>query len=107
VILYASVIQCFVIMDTAEYCTVLYTVHCTEIKRDVHRRYDLIFQIQGGKIGFYRKRLMQTGSSGTLIGWKSGQTTFVLYMGPTGGSVAMDSGDLKCREVKTGLRRNR
>ncbi len=30
---------------------------------------------------------MQTGSSDTLIGWKSGKTT----MGPTGGSMAMDS----------------
>ncbi len=30
------------------------------------------------KTGFYRNRSMQTGSSGTLIGWKSGQTTFVL-----------------------------
>jgi hypothetical protein len=27
--------------------------------------------------GFCRNRLMQTGSSGTLIGWKSGQTTYV------------------------------
>jgi hypothetical protein len=34
---------------------------------------------------------MQTGSSGTLIGWKSGQTTFVPSMVPDGGSVAMDS----------------
>ncbi len=30
---------------------------------------------------------MQTGSSETLIGWKSGKTT----MGPNGGSMAMDS----------------
>jgi hypothetical protein len=30
---------------------------------------------------------MQTGSSGTLIGWKSGQTS----MGLNGGSVASDS----------------
>jgi hypothetical protein len=29
------------------------------------------------KTGFYRNRSMQTGSSETLIGWKSGQTTFV------------------------------
>ncbi len=29
------------------------------------------------KTGFYRNKSMQTGSSGTLIGWKSGQTTFV------------------------------
>jgi hypothetical protein len=33
--------------------------------------------MQGGKTGFRRNRLKQTGSSGTLIGWKSGQTTFV------------------------------
>jgi hypothetical protein len=33
--------------------------------------------MQGGKTGFYRNKSMQTGSSGTLIGWKSGQTTFV------------------------------
>jgi hypothetical protein len=29
------------------------------------------------KTGFYRNKSMHTGSSGTLIGWKSGQTTFV------------------------------
>jgi hypothetical protein len=29
------------------------------------------------KTGFCRNRSMQTGSAGTLIGWKSGQTTFV------------------------------
>ncbi len=29
------------------------------------------------KTGFYRNKSMQTGSSGTLIGWKSGQITFV------------------------------
>ncbi len=29
------------------------------------------------KTGFFRKRWMQTSSSGTLIGWKSGKTTFV------------------------------
>jgi hypothetical protein len=29
------------------------------------------------KTGFFRNRKMKTGSSGTLIGWKSGQTTFV------------------------------
>jgi hypothetical protein len=37
------------------------------------------FQMQGGKNWILPKysRSMQTGSSGTLIGWKSGQTTFV------------------------------
>ncbi len=50
------------------------------------------FQMQGRKTGFCRKRSMQTGSSGTLNGWKSGQTNFFLYgMGPNGGSVAMVS----------------
>ncbi len=34
------------------------------------------FRCREVKTGFCRKRLMQTGSSGTLIGWKSGQTTF-------------------------------
>jgi hypothetical protein len=33
---------------------------------------------------------MQTGSSETLIGWKSGKTTGV-PMEPNGGSMAMDS----------------
>ncbi len=37
-----------------------------------------IFQMQGGKNRILPKyRSMQTGFSGTLIGWKSGQTTFV------------------------------
>ncbi len=35
------------------------------------------FKCREVKTGFCRNRLMQTGSSGTLIGWKSGQTTFV------------------------------
>jgi hypothetical protein len=33
--------------------------------------------MQGGKNRSLPNRSMQTGSSGTLIGWKSGQTTFV------------------------------
>jgi hypothetical protein len=41
-------------------------------------RYDMNgrFQLQGDKNWILP--LMQTGSSGTFIGWKSGQTTFVL-----------------------------
>ncbi len=35
------------------------------------------FKCREVKTGFYRNRSMQTGSSETLIGWKSGQTTFV------------------------------
>ncbi len=35
------------------------------------------FKCREVKTGFYRNRSMQIGSSGTLIGWKSGQTTFV------------------------------
>ncbi len=35
------------------------------------------FKCREVKTGFCRKRLTQTGSSGTLIGWKSGQTTFI------------------------------
>ncbi len=51
------------------------------------------FQMQGGKNRIFPKRLMQTGSSGSLIGWKSGQT-FCPSLGPNGGSVAMDSDHL-------------
>jgi hypothetical protein len=36
-----------------------------------------IFQMQGGKNWIFRNRSMQTSSSGTLIGWISGQTIFV------------------------------
>ncbi len=35
------------------------------------------FKCREVKTGFCRKRWTQTGSSGTLIGWKSGQTTFI------------------------------
>ncbi len=35
------------------------------------------FKCREVKTGFYRNKSMQTGSSGTFIGWKSGQTTFV------------------------------
>ncbi len=35
------------------------------------------FKCREVKTGFYRNISMQTGSSGILIGWKSGQTTFV------------------------------
>ncbi len=35
------------------------------------------FKCREVKTGFYRNRSMQTGSSGTLIGWISGQTSFV------------------------------
>jgi hypothetical protein len=34
------------------------------------------FQMQGGKNWILPKEINQTGSSRTLIGWKSGQTTF-------------------------------
>jgi hypothetical protein len=34
---------------------------------------------------------MQAGSSGTLIGYKSGRATYV-PLGPNGGSMAIDSG---------------
>ncbi len=51
-----------------------------------------IFQMQEGKNWIYRNRSMQTGFSGTLIGWISGQTTFVpLRDRMLGGSVATDS----------------
>jgi hypothetical protein len=42
------------------------------------RQYDMNgdFKCREVKTGFCRKRRAQTGSSGTLIGWKSGQTTY-------------------------------
>jgi hypothetical protein len=48
---------------------ILFSVH-----RFPPRRYDVTgkSQMQGGKTGFCRQRKMQTGSSDTLIGWKSG-----------------------------------
>jgi hypothetical protein len=48
------------------------------------------FQMQEVKTGFCRNRSMQTGSSGTLIGWKSGQTTFVpLYQTNSGSNLIL------------------
>ncbi len=44
---------------------------------ETQRRYDGYFKCREVKTGFCRNRSMQTGSSGTLIGWISGQTTFV------------------------------
>jgi hypothetical protein len=44
-------------------------------------------QMQGGKNSILPKK--QTGSYGTLIGWKN---HFCPSMGPNGGTVAMDSG---------------
>jgi hypothetical protein len=54
------------------------------------------------KTGFCRKR-MQTGSSETLTGWKSGKTTMSLY-----GTEWRELGyGLRCREIKTGFCRKR
>jgi hypothetical protein len=54
-------------------------------------RYDMNgrSQMQGGKNSILPKK--QTGSSGTLIGLKSGKHSFP-SIGPNGGTVAMDSG---------------
>ncbi len=41
------------------------------------------FKCREVKTGFYRNRSMPTGSSGTLIGWKSGQTTYFPLLGGT------------------------
>jgi hypothetical protein len=49
------------------------------------------FKCREVKTGFCRNRSMQTASSETLIGWKSGQTTYVPLWYRIGGSVAMDS----------------
>jgi hypothetical protein len=54
-----------------------------EFREWILRRYDTgttwtgDFKCREVKTGFCRKRWLQTGSSGTLIGWKSGQTTYV------------------------------
>jgi hypothetical protein len=52
---------------------------CTQLVQCFLRRWTWTgdFKCREIKTGFYRNRSMQTGSSGTLIGWKSGQTTFV------------------------------
>ncbi len=70
------------------------------------------FKCREVKTGFYRNKSMQTGSSGTLIGWKSGQTTFVPLWDRMEGAWLRTqrrrswTGDFKCREVKTGFCRN-
>jgi hypothetical protein len=69
------------------------------------------FKCREVKTGFCRNRSMQTGSSETLIGWKSGQTTFVPLLDQMEGAWLRGdttwTGDFKCREVKTGFCRNR
>jgi hypothetical protein len=61
-------------MDTL-FCVIVFLYTCVTPREAVAMNGR--FQMQGGKTGFSRNRSMQTGSSGTLIGWKSGQTTFV------------------------------
>jgi hypothetical protein len=52
---------------------------CTSEVRTILRRWTWTgdFKYREVKTGFCRNRSLQTGSSGTLIGWTSGQTTFV------------------------------
>ncbi len=55
-------------------------INCGDKSLAVHqRRYEWTgdFKCREVKTVFCLKRWMQTGSSGTLIGWKSGQTTYV------------------------------
>ncbi len=59
------------------YCTVYGILHGTFKRTQRRRTWTGDFKCREVKTGFYRNRSMQTGSSGTLIGWKSGQTTFV------------------------------
>jgi hypothetical protein len=56
------------------------------------RRYDMNgrFQVKGGKTGFCRKRLMQTGSLGHSLAGNLVKPLMSLN-GPNGASVAMDS----------------
>ncbi len=81
----------------------------------IQRRYDMNgrFQMQGGK-----NWILQTGFSGTLIGWKAGQSTFVpLWDRMEGawlwkvaqklwvsGSVCVSAGEKKGGEWDVGLR---
>ncbi len=53
------------------------------------------FKCREVKTGFCRKRWTQTGSSATLIGWKSGQTTFIPPWDRMEGAwlMAIDSGN--------------
>ncbi len=64
------------------------------VASSVPRRYDMNGGSQklGGKAGFCRNRQMQTGSSETHIGWKSGKTTyFPLWDRMEGSWLYMDS----------------
>jgi hypothetical protein len=64
-------------------------------------------QMQGGKNWIFQKEI-----NANRFFWDSHWPEIWLNhllpsMGPNGGTVAMDSGDLKCREVKTGFCRKR
>jgi hypothetical protein len=51
--------------------------HTSEIEVRGGTTWTGYFKCREVKTGFCRNRSTQTGSSGTLIGWKSGQSTFV------------------------------
>ncbi len=57
---------------------------CREVKTGFCRK-------QTAQSRYFVSTLWQTGSSKTLIGWKSGKKHLFPSMGPNGGSVAMDS----------------
>ncbi len=59
--------------NTRAQCPLPFCICCVQRRRT----WTGDFKCREVKTGFYRNRSMQTGSSGTLIGWKSGQTTFV------------------------------
>ncbi len=59
------------------YCGGRETVYAGQCILQRRRTWTGDFKCREVKTGLYRNRSMQTGSAGTLIGWKSGQTTFV------------------------------
>jgi hypothetical protein len=64
------------------------------------------FQMPGGKkLDFAENRSMQTGSSGTLIGWKSGQTTYVPLWDRMEGAWLWAQGECKASRWAVGLNR--
>jgi hypothetical protein len=65
------------------------------------------FKCREVKTGFYRNKSMQTGSSGTLIGWKSGQTTFVPLWDRMEGAWLRTLECRACRLIPAALYRHR
>ncbi len=81
-----------------------------QVARNYQRRWTWTgdFKCREVKTGFCRKRWTQTGSSGTLIGWKSGQTTFIPLWDRMEGAWLWSQEEDSCRGGSaTGLRVDR